>query len=312
MFRSGNHSEFLSQYSEKFGPGGLLESSKLDPLTNFDRLRSTQEESTRSMMRSYLRELTSDAFYVAPPATHAEAAEVKKFAAVMHFEDGGSSHHMLVRISDDNYSLKVRKPVVEDGKEVYSGMEHESYALDDYIELSRLSKNRRIQIAVHEVGTLNAPKPTSYYIPVEPSEFTIAKNDSTAKFMDPSDTSGWDLELLDPDLRSKLMLEKFLGKLSEYQNKELALLEERKALVRMRLPNLNLDQANTVSQVNSLVQGEIIRRMFVPDPKPENCPGSFQNNTCSPNGTFSDQTWTLYRQTYKMLEIGESIFDGRL
>ncbi|MBW7875650.1 MAG: hypothetical protein H3C47_06665 [Candidatus Cloacimonetes bacterium] len=312
LFRSGNHSEFLSQYSEKFGPGGLLESSRLNPLTNFERLRGTQQESTRSMMRSYLRELTSDTFYVAPPATHAEAAEIKKFAAVMHFEDGGNSHHMLVRISDNNYGLKVLKPVLEEGREVFSGMDYESYTLADYIELARLSKNRRIQIAVHEVGTLNPPKPTSYFIAVEPLEFTSAKAKATLVEPESSHLSGWDLELLDPDLRSRLQIERFLGKLSEYQNKEQQILEERKALVRMRLPNLNLDKARTVAQVNSLVQGEIIRRIFVPDPRPENCPGEFSENRCSPNGTFSDVTWKLYRQAYRMLEIGETVFDGRL
>jgi hypothetical protein len=310
-FRNGDHREFLEPFRVKTGPGKLLESSRLDSIANFKRLNVTQTETVRSLLRSNLRELTSDAFYVAPAQRLITEDDVESIVAVLHFQDGNGTHYMLIRSSDQIFTLKTLKPIAESDSK-FLATDQENYLIDDYVELAALSKNRRINVAVYSIGFTVPPRPTSYSIPVEPADIP----DFAAQFRAGDIQAIQEQELLteelDPALKAELLVGKFKEGLHMAMAAEQAYLEKRKALIRMRLPELDLQQARTIPQLNSIVQGEIIRRVFVPHPVAENCPGTFRNGICRPNGEFTDLTWKLYRRAYRMDAVGEVIFDTRL
>ena len=89
--------------------------------------------------------------------------------------------------------------------------------------------------------------------------------------------------------------------------------KKRKELVLMRLPHLKtaLERTKNDAEITLLVQTEIIRSIYEPDPSEENCPGEFLNGDCIPNTKWTNKVWKLYRRLYKFKDIASHIFPDR-
>ena len=81
----------------------------------------------------------------------------------------------------------------------------------------------------------------------------------------------------------------------------------------MRLPHLKsaLDATRNKDEITILVQSEIIRSIYEPNPIEENCPGDFEDGLCLPNNNWTNKVWKLYRRLYKFKDVASHIFPDR-
>ena len=313
MYRRGDNRRLLEDTQMAPSRQNLNVSSRLNPIQNFRRVLASRDEGLRAMIRSYIREITSSSYYVAPATRFPDADPGRNLSPVLHFIDGDGAYHILIRVNESRFDLVVLRPAhLEDGTEgedYYSSHRVEHYPLERFVELARLSKNRVLAIGVYEDGSNDPPHLSGRQIPIEPVDL-LALEDEMREYMvalSPQ-TQPQSMEALS---RNRML--NFLEGLEETRQYEARLLEERKNLIRMRLPWLDLSPAHNLEQLSVIVQGAIIEKIYEPSPLASNCPGEIvEGNRCRPTTEWTDKTWELYRELYRISDLAGAIYDGKI
>lgn len=313
MYRRGDNRRLLEDTQLASPRQNLNASSRLNPIQNFRRVLASRDEGLRAMIRSYIREITSSSYYVAPSTRFPDADPSRNQSPVLLFIDGDGAYHILIRVNENRFDLVVLRPVqLEDDpqeEERYSAHRVEHYPLEKFVELARLSKNRVLGIGVYEDGSNLPPRLSGRQIPIEPVDLLALEDEMRDRLLSRSPQS--QVQIVDSSNRSRIF--SFMEGLDDAREYEARLLEERKNLIRMRLPWLDLSPAHNLDQLSVIVQGAIIEKIYEPSPQASNCPGEIiEENRCRPTTVWTDKTWELYRELYRISDLAGVVYDGKI
>jgi hypothetical protein len=315
MFKYGMNRKIMESVApENVGPGKQhLKSSRLSSFEYFKAENSFVRENTKEMINSYLKFYHHNSYIINPPNRYPKIETRKKVIPVLHFIDGQTNHYLLKRIRDDIYDLILLE--YSPNFKQYSEKQIKSYSLDTFLENAKLAGNKVIRIGLYEEGSYLPPRLTNREIEIKPISIIKVfernrmlaearkkqkekKKKKDMSFDNPMDMMLYKVSLIDGHID---MINK---------NTEKAL-KKKKELITMRLPQLQskIAKIKTDTEINILVQNEIIYRIFNPDPKIEHCPGFIdEEGYCNANGEWNEKTWKLYRRLYKITDIAGGLF----
>lgn len=313
LFRRGENRKIMEQDATSLGlTKQAFGSAKLNPIRQFQTLSLLQRQTTRSLLRSYLRYLYTNQYIVTEPSKYPEIEVIRKVFPVLRFDDGSENYYLLIRVTDEIFDLVLlQKSSLDDS---YSGKKIENYSLVDYLQTARISGNSELRIAIYEEGTFSIPRLTNLEIPIRPIDMVEAlqrKKEEMEKAYKKVGIEATLDKVLSSKERANQLLEPFMRDFLTSRKEEQRKLQLKRDLVVMRLPYLRdkVQKLETEDEITLLVQNEIIRKIFDPDPHPQNCPGSMDDQGfCYASGVWGDRTWALYRKLYRITNFGQTLF----
>ena len=92
-------------------------------------------------------------------------------------------------------------------------------------------------------------------------------------------------KIMTPERKASMIMQPLNNQLKLSESTRDKAYTKRKELVLMRLPHLKsaLDATRNENEITLLVQSEIIRSIYEPNPTEENCPGELKDGYCLPN-----------------------------
>lgn len=313
LFRRGENRKIMEQDAISLGlTRNTFRSAKLNPIRQFQTLSLLQKQTTRSLLRSYLRYLYTNQYIVTEPSKYPEVEVIKKILPVLQFDDRSENLYLLLRVTDEIFDLVLlQKSSLDDS---YSGKKIGNFSLVDYLQTARISGNSELRIAIYEEGSFSIPRLTNLEIPIRPIDLVEALQRKKEEMEKAYKKVGIEATLdrvLSSKERANQLLEPFMRDFLTSRKEEQRKLQLKRDLVVMRLPYLRekVEQLKTEDEITLLVQNEIIRKIFDPDPHPQNCPGSMDDQGyCYASGVWGDRTWTLYRKLYRITNFGQALF----
>ena len=120
-------------------------------------------------------------------------------------------------------------------------------------------------------------------------------------------------KIMTPERKASMIMQPLNNQLKLSESTRDKAYTKRKELVLMRLPHLKsaLDATRNENEITLLVQSEIIRSIYEPNPTEENCPGELKDGYCLPNTKWTNKVWRLYRRLYKLKDVASHIFPDR-
>jgi hypothetical protein len=311
LFKLGNNKEIYE--SEGVGhipPGKLYGHSKMDPIENFGHNLNVRKGNLRSILRSYFRFLYNNEHSTTETGNFVELEQKAERIPVLHFIDGENNHYMLKRINDETFDLVLLTYSKE--YDHHSLKRIENYPLEQFVEIARLSNTKEIRIALYKEGSFEIPLTTNHEIPLTrlriSNLFAEKKEQEAIQKRKLALKTPINKRIAIRNLTDKRMVQ-LKNRLSNMKRAELNQLTKRKQLVKMRLPYLDLTNAWSMKEISVIVQSEIIRQIFDPDPAVENCPGKINSKgQCVPDGNWDEKTWKLYRRLYKIVDVAGAVF----
>lgn len=311
-FQRGNNRKIIDQATSKTDIlRNTYGKSKLDPLEFFQTETQFQKHNVKNLMKSYLRFYHSNQYIVTPPNKYPTLHSNTKLIPVLQLEDGQKNHYLLKRVNDKIFDLILLEHTSRFKQ--FSGKTIENYDILDFIELARVTHNNIIRVSVYKEDSFELPMRTNLEIPIPPlSMIHLLANKKQAEDQEIEAEKKRRLFLLHKLNQSKRAnhrlreLKKEIYRLRLLQNDELA---KKVDLVKMRLNYLNLSKVKTQRDITIIVQADIIKKIFNPEPIFKNCPGVIAHDGyCYPDGNWSDNTWRLYRKLYKIPDVTGLIF----
>ena len=179
--------------------------------------------------------------------------------------------------------------------------------------MARVTHNNIIRLSIYQEDSFELPKRTNFEIPIPPlSMIHLLANKKRAEQEELQAEKRRRRVLMHRLNESKradhriTQLKKELFRLRVLQNQEVA---NKIDLVKMRLKHLNLSGVKTQRDITLVVQADIIKKIFNPEPIAKNCPGVIAHDGyCYPDGDWNDNTWRLYRKLYKIPDVSNLIF----
>jgi hypothetical protein len=294
-------------------PGEVYGSSTLDTGEFFQLQSYLQKEHVKSLLRSYLRFHHHNEHTITPPNKYPKTEHTTRLTPVLYFSDGEKNHYLLKRVNDETFDLILLE--YSDQYKQLSRKLVENYDINQFVELARLAQNKIIRVGLYREGSFDPPMRTSREIPIETlsMEKILADQRKADMIREKEKQEKPTLEITHAISGAEIteqritLLENRVNKIKKLRQEKLNL---KKELVKMRLPKLNLDSANTLEEVTLIVQGKIIHDIFNPDPIIAHCPGLVtKQGYCEPNGIWDEKTWVLYRQLYKIHDIAGAVFN---
>ncbi len=316
LFRRGENQKIF-EYDQKTrranAPkyGGV----SLNAFEFFESENTLKQEITRNVMRGYLRFLYSDQYIVSEPDNYIKIENMRKVIPVLQFEDGEKNHYLLKRFNDNNFDLILLE--YSQIFEQYSGKKMENFDLLEYLNTARISGVDLLRICIYEENSFRIPRPTNLEIPIKNKSMVSILEENRAaeqKKLKKEKTPIRSMrKIMTTERKAQIIMEPLKTKLKLAEVERDNEFKKRKELVLMRLPHLKtaLDSTKNDAEITLLVQTEIIRSIYEPDPSEENCPGEFLNGGCIPNTKWTNKVWKLYRRLYKFKDIASHIFPDR-
>ena len=288
--------------------------ASLQPHEFFSTEMKLSRENVRSLFRGYLRSYYHKDYIVAPPSKYPQLQDLNSSIPVLHYTDGQNNHFLLKRRSDEIFDLIVLE--YSDIFKQYSGKSLETFPLREYVINARLANAVNLKISMYEDGSFKLPTPTHLEIPLKSLDIhkwlQKKKEDEEREYQLRLAERGGNISLEEDALnKSNIKIKSLLKLVENSKREEERLLNEKIELVSMRLPYMKnkLLGAKTLEEVTIMVQGEIITKVFDPEPVLENCPGEIKlDGKCYPTGDWDQKTWDLYRQLYRIPDIASAFY----
>ena len=288
--------------------------ASLHPHEYFATEMALSRENVRSLFRGYLRSHLHKDYIVAPPSKYPQLQDLTSLIPVLHYSDGQNNHFLLKRRSDKIFDLIVLE--FSNIFQQYSGKSIETFPVKEYIINARLANATKLKISMYKDGSYKLPESSHLEIPLESLDIhkwlAARKEDQEREYQLMIAERGGGITREEDALRkSNQKIKSLLDLVQASKKQEEQLLKEKVELVTMRLPYMKekLLAAKTLEEVTILVQGEIISKVFDPEPMLENCPGEIkQDGKCYPTGNWDQKTWDLYRQLYRIPDIASAFY----
>ncbi|MEE2924282.1 MAG: hypothetical protein VX619_05820 [bacterium] len=316
LFRRGENQKIF-EYDQKTRRANAPKHGgvSLNAFEFFESENTLKREITRNVMRGYLRFLYSDQYIVNEPDNYIKIENIKKVTPVLQFEDGEKNHYLLKRFNDNNFDL-----ILLEYSQIfkqYSGKKMENFDLLEYLHTARVSGVDLLRIAIYEEKSFRIPRLTNLEIPIRNKSMITILEENKAAEEEKIEKEKAPLRLMrqimTTERKAKMLMQPLQEKLKLAESKRNEEFLKRKELVLMRLPHLKsaLDATRNEDEITLLVQSEIIRSIYEPDPSEENCPGELKDGNCIPNSNWSNKVWKLYRRLYKFRDVASHIFPDR-
>ncbi len=289
-------------------------SAILHPHEYFTTEMALNRENVRSLFRGYLRSYYQKDYIVAPPTKYPQLQNLHNKIPVLHYQDGQSNHFLLKRQSDDVFDLIVLE--YSSIFNQFSGKSLETFSIDEFIRNARLANATKIVISLYDDGSFKLPKLTHLEIPIPAMAITSwlanrKKKEEEQHKMKISRMRGYGSKEEDALGKSNRKIQSLMQQIYTSKLEHEKILQEKRELVKMRLPYLEkkLKDAKTLEEITILVQGEIISKIYEPEPVPEHCPGRLDlDGRCYPTGQWDQKTWDLYRRLYRISDIAGEFY----
>tara|TARA_Y100000589_G_scaffold179484_1_gene169910 strand:- start:1510 stop:2646 length:1137 start_codon:yes stop_codon:yes gene_type:complete len=316
LFRRGENKKIF-EYDQKTrranAPkyGGV----SLNAFEFFESEITLKQEITRNVMRGYLRFLYSDQYIVNEPDSYIKIENLKKVIPVLQFVDGEKNHYLLKRFNDNNFDLIMLE--YSQIFEQYSGKKMENFDLLEYLHTARISGVDLLRISIYEENSFRIPRPTNLEIPIKNKSMISILKDNRAAEIEKLNKEKAPLrsmrKIMTTERKAQMIIQPLKDKLRLSEAQRENKFKKRKELVLMRLPHLKnaLDATRNEDEITLLVQTEIIRSIYEPDPSESNCPGELKDGICLPSKKWTNKVWKLYRRLYKFKDVASHIFPDR-
>ena len=106
-------------------------------------------------------------------------------------------------------------------------------------------------------------------------------------------------QIMTTERKAKMIMQPLQEKLKLAESKRNQEFLKRKELVGVCHAKSVLNTTRNEDEITLLVQSEIIRSIYEPDPE-ENCPGELKDGNCLPNTNWTNKVWKLYRRLYNL------------
>ena len=193
----------------------------------------------------------------------------------------------------------------------------ENFDLLEYLHTARVSGVDLLRISIYEENSFRIPRPTNLEIPIKnKSMIAILKENRAAqeeKIKKAKAPIRSMRKIMTTERKASMIMEPLKNQLKLADSTREKEFIRHKELVLMRLPHLKsaLDATRNKDEITLLVQSEIIRSIYEPNPIEENCPGDFEDGLCLPNNNWTNKVWKLYRRLYKFKDVASHIFPNR-